>query len=162
MIIVSNSSPLISLSAIGLFDLLNPVFEKVIIPEEVYEEVVIRGQGLAGSQEVRAATWIIRRMIADKQEVARLMATTKLQRGESEAIILAVELQAAGILLDERVARRQAEARNLRVVGTLGILQLAKSQNLIASVRPHLDALKAAGIRISPAIYHEALRRAGE
>ena len=73
MIVVSNSSPLISLSAIGLFDLLNALYGTIHIPEAVYQEVVVTGAGRPGSEEVQAAPWIIRHEVKDFQAVARLV-----------------------------------------------------------------------------------------
>lgn len=162
MTTVSNSTPLISLAMVGLFDLLHALYGTITIPEKVYEEVVIQGQGRPGAIEVANALWIVRRAVAAPQSVAQLMATNRLQQGESEAIALALEMQATRILLDERAARRGAEAQQLSVIGTVGILLLAKSQSLIVAVKPPLDALKASGIRLGDVIYKVALRRAGE
>ena len=58
MIIVSNSSPLIFLSAAGFLDLLKEEFKEIIIPRGVYEEVVVKGKGKKGSDDIKNAEWI--------------------------------------------------------------------------------------------------------
>ena len=55
MIVVSNSTPLIALSKIDLFHLLKKYFGKIFIPNEVYSEVVIRGEKLFGAEKVKSA-----------------------------------------------------------------------------------------------------------
>jgi hypothetical protein len=59
MIVVCNSSPLIALSAIGLFDLLTTLYGTINIPQAVYEEVAVSGSGLVGSQELAGSQFVI-------------------------------------------------------------------------------------------------------
>ncbi|MCI0487831.1 MAG: DUF3368 domain-containing protein [Blastocatellia bacterium] len=125
-------------------------------------EVVITGHGRPGSQEVVGALWITIHNVADQQAVAQLMAATGLDRGESEAIILAIELRASLVILDDRTARHYCQTQNLPVIGTVGVLLLAKDNNLISAVKQPMDALIAYGIRISPALYQIVLNSAGE
>jgi len=56
---VANSSVLISLSAIQQFDLLYKRFPEVLIPQAVWQEVVVEGKGQPGAQEVQSSNWII-------------------------------------------------------------------------------------------------------
>lgn len=100
MIAVSNTFPLISFSSIDLFNLLHTLFETITIPEEVYQEIVVQGQGRPGANEVATASWIARRAIADYQAVRYLISSARLERGESEAIVLANELTADYLILD--------------------------------------------------------------
>jgi predicted nucleic acid-binding protein len=162
MIIVSNSSPLIGLASIDGLYLLESLYDTVHIPEAVYQEVVIDGAGRAGSKDIAAASWIQRHQVADKLAVSELTTKTKLKEGESEAIILALELKADFVLLDERPARRYATELGLQLVGVVGVLLLAKTQNLITEVKPLLDKLMAAGFRLHTATYKTALQAAGE
>ena len=162
MTTVSNSSPLIGLSAIGLLDLLPALYGTIHIPEAVYEEVVVKGKGRAGAKRIAKAPWITRHTIADQQAVMQFRNQTNLQQGESEAILLAARLNATTIILDDADARVVATAQGLSVIGTVGILLLAKQNKLIPAVKKPLDALVAYGIRISPALYHAALVKAGE
>jgi hypothetical protein len=53
MIVVCDSSPLISLAAIGQFSLLHRLYGTLVIPQAVYDEVVVRGAGAAGAEEMQ-------------------------------------------------------------------------------------------------------------
>lgn len=162
MIVVSNSTPLIALSAIGQFSLLQSLYSNMAIPEAVYDEVVIAGAGKSGSQEVANAVWISKHIVLNQQAVTDLLNQTKLQIGESEAIILAQELNADLLILDDNNARKEAKTRNVSVTGTVGILLLAKQQGLIAVVKSSLDALLQSGFRLSTTTYQATLKLAGE
>jgi predicted nucleic acid-binding protein len=86
-----------------------------------------------------------------------------LDRGEAEAIALAVELKAAALIIDERQGRNKAESVGLKIIGLLGILLEAKSKGLILSVRPLIDELvDKIGFRVHPALYQAILLKAGE
>lgn len=162
MIVVANSSPLISLSAIHSLHILHKLYGTIHIPEAVRQEVVIEGTGRTGAKQVAVARWISRHMVADASAVRKMMETAKLGIGESETIVLALELRATLVLLDERPARRAAQRRHLSVIGSLGALVQAKEQGLIRSVKNRMDALVASGPRIHPTIYQTILRIAGE
>jgi predicted nucleic acid-binding protein len=82
--------------------------------------------------------------------------------GESEAISLALEIGAQWVILDERPARRLAQALGLPVIGTLGVLLASKRRGLLPAVRPCVDALVNFGFHISPGLYDLVLADAGE
>ena len=87
----------------------------------------------------------------------------ELDDGEREAIALALETGEQRILLDEREARQIAQSLGLQVIGTLGILLLAKNQQIIPQVQPLLDAMiDTAQYWVSAALYQQVLRQAGE
>lgn len=159
-VIVSNSGPLINLARIGRFDLLQTLYTTLTIPPAVYHEVVVRGSGQPGSQEVAQAGWISTRSVTDTLAVAGLAAI--LDQGEAEAIVLAKELSAAELLIDERLGRRMAQTLGLMIKGTLGILVRAKHRGLIPNVRDELDNLIQHGMWISQRVYNTALQAAGE
>ena len=162
MIVVSDSTVLIGLGAIGGLDWLKQLYELVIVPTAVYEEVTVAGAGKPGAQAVAAATWIQLRAVNNQHAVAQLINLVGLDEGESEAIILAQEISADLLLLDEAKARRYARQQHLTITGTLGIVLAAKETGLIARVRPQLDALFAAGIFLDSALYQTACQMAGE
>jgi predicted nucleic acid-binding protein len=160
VIVVSDTTPLSELAKVGRMTLLRDIFGTIAIPQEVYQEVTT---GIHPAvNEVKTATWIEVHSVFNSQKVADLRAVTQLHLGECAAIILAEELNAAQILIDERAARQVAESRNLKVIGTIGILLLAKNRNLISNVKELLDALMTEGMRISPTIYRKALKMARE
>lgn len=161
MIVVSDTSPLVSLSAVGRLDLLRALFGRVLIPEAVYREIVEQGAGRPGASEVAVASWIERQTPTDAALASLLK--TELDEGEAEAITLALESAADVVLLDERRGRQRAEALGLRVTGVLGILVEAKRQGRLGEIRPALDALReTAGFWLSNHLYRRALEMAGE
>ena len=161
MIVVSNTSPLTNLAAIGQFDLLHQLYSDVHIAESVWEELNAGGQSWPGRDQVAAADWVRRRTVRDRALVTALQ--RDLDRGESESIALALELNANLILLDEREGRRAAQRQGLRVIGVLGVLLEAKTKGLLPKIRPHLDALRqTAGFYLSDTVYDHALNLAKE
>ena len=160
MIVVSNSGPLIHLSSIGQLNLLSDLWGRILVPAEVYREVVVAGEGLPGSREVAAAPWIDHAEISGPPSIVR--ALDGLGAGEAETIATAVDVGAGLILLDDRQARSVARRLGLTVRGTLGVLLLAKASRLIERVEPHLRALVANGIWLSSAMIDEVLASAGE
>jgi hypothetical protein len=87
---------------------------------------------------------------------------TELARGESEAIILAKELAADFVILDDARARQIAELQGLRVSGLLGLLVLAKERGLIEAVKPVLDEMVKAGFYAGEAVYRNVVEAACE
>ena len=75
---------------------------------------------------------------------------------------MALETKAKLVVLDERPARRLAQALHLPVIGTLGILLAAKRRQLLVSIGPSLDALLQHDFRIAPSLYENVLSAAGE
>lgn len=159
-IVVSNSSPLIHLSQIGRLYLLREFFESILIPPAVYREVVVEGRGRPGAEEVKNAGWIIVRGI--RGEHMKVILRRVLDEGEAEAIVLALEVNASLILLNDREARIQAKSLGLNVTGTLGILLRARRLGLIRNLRPEIEKLKKTGFRISQSLEEEILRLVGE
>ena len=149
--VVSNASPLIGLERIGQLSLLPQIFSSVVIPTAVADEVFATA---------RVPDWI--EVNALQQVISAQVLQYALGRGESEAISLAVEVGARLLIIDDRPARRLAQALHLPVIGTLRILLLAKSSGLVQVVRPSLDALVHHGFRISPGLYKQVLNDAGE
>jgi len=159
--IVANSSVLIALSSIGKLNLLRDKYKNIIIPKAVWSEVVETSWGEPGSDEVRKANWI--EVLEIKDNNLFMAINESLDYGEAEAIVLAIELKADMILLDEKDARIIADRFNIVPLGTIGILIWAKKANKIESLKKELDKLKNEGnFRISPKVYHRALKAVDE
>ena len=128
MKIVTNSTPLIELSKIKQLNLLREVYGAILIPDEVYIEVVVDGTGKPGAAEVKAAEWIHCQSVTGKDRVSTLQSQHSLHLGECATIVLAEEVKAEQVILDDNAARREAVARGLPVIGTVGVLLIAKTQ----------------------------------
>ena len=105
MIIVSNAGPLIALARISRLDLLQSLYNQLHIPPAVHEEIVELGHGRAGSVEVGSAEWIEVVNVSDQTAVNLLR--EQLDAGESQAIVLAIELHADLMLIDEALHRHK-------------------------------------------------------
>lgn len=132
MAVVSNSSPLIALEQIGQLELLRELYRAILIPEAVSNEI---------AESVAPRDWLQTRSVT--APVPLETQRSAIGPGEREAIGLALQVQAAAILLDDDPARRLAIQLGLPVIGTAGILLIAKERKLIPAVKPHLDALLA-------------------
>ncbi len=160
--VVSNTSPIINLAAIGELDLLRELYGTLTIPDAVYDEIVVRGRGQPGADEVQQFSWFVRQSVSNRALVVQLKGSG-LDVGEAEAIVMAVEANAPLLLMDEKLGRAAAMRVGIRVIGLLGVLIEAKSRGHIAAVRPLLDALRAGpGFYIAPALYSQVLQQAGE
>jgi len=158
--VVSNSGPLIALAEIGRFLLLKQLFGEISIPSAVYTEVVADGAGQPGAKETAEADWIKTVEVQDRLAVDLLR--DELGPGQSEAIVLATELSADYLLLDDLKARRKARHLGLQVSGTLGVILMAKEAGLVKEVKPLLNQLRKTDFRMSPEIYQDMLAKAGE
>ncbi|WNZ47500.1 DUF3368 domain-containing protein [Leptolyngbya boryana CZ1] len=160
MIIVSNTTPLSELAKIDRLDLLSSLFTKILIPPTVHAELTT-GNHLA-KLLIPNATWIEIRPLQQTERIEQLLKTPGLDRGECAAIALAEELQADRLLMDERAGRNLAQTLGLPIIGTIGILLLAREQRIISEVSPLLNGLIDQGTWISPAFYQQVLQMAGE
>ena len=162
--VMCNSSPIIGLSGIGRLDLLWIIFEEVLIPEAVYNEVgKSQRNKRVGTEELHDAIekgFIKIYHIKDELFVTRFMG--KLHRGELEVIAGAKELNLDYLLIDEKSARSLAEALMLEPTGLLGILKFAKLSGVIGALKPYLDGLIENNYRISKKLYNGILIDVGE
>jgi predicted nucleic acid-binding protein len=158
--VVSNAGPLIALASINKLELLRLLFGTIVIPGAVYREVVTMGEGRPGEAEVREADWIQKSKIRNRTMVKLLR--DRLDAGESETIVLATEVKADYVLLDERLARRKANLIGLTAIGSLGILLMAKKAGFIPKVSALLLELEQAAFRISADVRSEILQKAEE
>jgi len=163
VIVISDTSVITNLAAIGQLQLLSQLYNQVTIPEAVYRELADIDPPVPGSLEVQTAPWIEVRQVTNYKVVKYLMNEVWLDPGESEAIALALELNAELLLIDERRGRAEADRLGVRITGLLGILVEAKRKNLIVAVKPLLDALIATSeFRVSSALYKQILDVADE
>lgn len=164
MIIVSDTSPITNLAAIGQLDLLRQLYSRVIIPQAVYNEMVNVDKVVPGAVEVQQLSWIQTIAVVNSQQVTEIQEKQdNIDLGEAEAIILSKELKADLLLMDERRGRAVATSYGLNVTGLLGVLLQAKKQGLIPAIKPLIDQLIAtADFRVSQKLYAIVLQSADE
>lgn len=160
---VSNSGPLIWLSHVDRFGLLRDLFGAVAISPEVYAETVTRASGYPNAASVSAACeagWMVVVPPGDGDTVTAL--TGSLHLAEAETLVLARERNATAVLVDDLHARAFAKTMGLKVIGTAGILLLARQRGMAVDVRGLLDAMRTKGFRLGDDVYADVLRRAAE
>ncbi|OQY54224.1 MAG: DUF3368 domain-containing protein [Candidatus Parabeggiatoa sp. nov. 2] len=158
--VVSNASPLIHLAKIGQLELLHDLFGEIAIPRAVYEECLIEGEEREEIATIKNADWLHIYNVSDQNLVTVLQ--SGLDKGESEAIALALEKSVDLILLDDAEAREKARLYQLKITGTLGILLRAKKEDRLQSFTDTIEQLQATGFWIEAALKKRLLVEAGE
>lgn len=158
-VIVADSSPLIALAIIEQLELLRQLYQRVLLPPAVWDEVTVQGRGLPGAQAVSHLPWL--EIQAPDPRIVKSLSIL-VDRGEAEAIALAQGIQDSTVLLDDAQARRVAERFGIRRIGTLGILRRAKKAGLIDEVKAYIEQLHANGIYIRQSLIDAVLRDIGE
>jgi predicted nucleic acid-binding protein len=153
MIVVSDTTAISNLVQIGKLNLLQNLYGEVIIPESVYKELQILIDLNIVSKEDLRKNWIKSKQVKDNSEVSKLL--DRLDIGESQAIIMGIELSADYLLIDEKEGRLVALEKNINIIGTLGVLIEARSNNLITSVQEEMDKLRHIGFWISDNLYQK-------
>jgi uncharacterized protein len=163
-VVVSDTSVITNLANIRKLALLRILYGRIIVPPRVWREMRRFTPRNRGVLSIRFAWWIRSLPVKQEQRVVNLLAQEPgLDRGEAEAIILAGEVQARLLLIDEAKGRQVAQKRGLLLRGLLGVLIEAKNQGLISEVKPLIMTLrKKHGFRISDALYEKVLQQAGE
>ncbi|MBL7792671.1 MAG: DUF3368 domain-containing protein [Saprospiraceae bacterium] len=158
MIVVSDTSVITNLVQIDQLTLLKDLFGNIVIPQKVYDELTKVPKQI---ELIERLNWIEVKQISDSSHFDNLLKT--LDAGEAEAIVLAIELEADALLIDEKKGRKIAQEHGIIITGLLGILIIAKAENLISEVKPILDKLIfETGFRINPKLYQDILKKVDE
>jgi predicted nucleic acid-binding protein len=157
--VIVDTSPLQYLHQLGLLDLLPSFYGEVLVPEAVVREIAVgRSQGVF-LPEMESLPWIeIRKVVGQ----AVLPLVSDLGAGERAVLALALEAKQPLIVLDDRLARRQAQRFNLPMTGTLGLLIKGKRSGRIDQLAPLLDRLEGLNFRLDTATGVSVLELAGE
>lgn len=141
--VVSDSTTLIVLSKIGRFDLLCNIWERVFVPQEVWEEV--NAKPFVSHPVIE----IVEAPCDDTHQALSLI----LDAGESAAIALA-HREALMLIIDEKKGRKWAKNIGVRVIGLIGILLINLERSLItpAEVREIIGCCDGVGFRISTSV----------
>jgi predicted nucleic acid-binding protein len=158
MLIVCDSSPLIALAKCNVLHILDNLFDKVLVPEQVCHEFSVSGKPEAG----KIAAWAQGKVDTPGNTYLLRANELSLGPGETAAIALYWEKSADFLLIDERKGRKIAAQNGIKIIGIAGILIAAKNKGLIDSVKPFLDLLGASSYYISDSLYRIALQAAKE
>lgn len=156
--VVVNASPMIALLGIGQEGLLPMLFDEVLMPETVREEIEAGRAKDANADRIATLPWL---RTAPAVAIPESVQGWGLGRGESSVLAIAAEMGCRPIL-DDLAARRCARFLGLTVVGTGRLLVLAKQRGLIGSVREPLERLRAQGFRMSDRLIAKLLNASGE
>lgn len=161
MIVVSDTTAISCLLKTGNLPLLSYFSKTILLPSAVWielEHLETKGYDLG---ELRKADWIQVEKVFDSQLVAKL--ELELDKGESEAIVLALEKQADYLLIDEKDGRAKASELGIQTIGTIGVFIALKENKIIESVKPYLDSLRSeAGFFLSDKFYQFILAKIDE
>ena len=158
MIVVSDTTTITNLLKIKLLLLIKGLYGQILIPQAVYDELAVLSsqKRIIDSNDWMKVVQLKRFDLYDKlREI--------LDKGESEAIALAIELNSDFLIIDEAKGRKVAKSYGIKIIGLLGILILAKEEGLIPAVKPYLAELRhKIGFRVSEKLYETILKQAGE
>lgn len=145
--VVVNSTPLIALCKIDRIELLRELYGEITIPEAVFREVTAKND-VVKKKLLACGAWIHVQKISDVTD--KRMYRAKLHDGEVEVMILAQEIHADLVIIDDNAARKTAVYLGLPLTGTIGVLLRAKEKGLIPKVMPLVENLEQNGLYFGP------------
>ncbi len=159
MIVISDTTPLISFLKIKRLDLLKTLFEIVQIPKSVFAELTENIKYRDEAEIIKNSIFIHVIDDIDVNYVSLLRRSAGLDLGESEAIYLADNKKADLLLMDEARGREVAIRMGIKIMGTIGILGLAYESSLISKeeIKQAIDILRDSGRHISERLYEQLL-----
>ncbi|MEI6205241.1 MAG: DUF3368 domain-containing protein [Desulfuromonadales bacterium] len=157
MIVFSNTTPFIALSAIGRLDLMQSLFSSVYVVDDVVDEC--SHGGIIAVPDLKTLDWI---KVVPTYPAAMASILLELDRGERNTISTAIDMRADRIIIDEKIGRNIADYLGLQVTGTLGILLKAKTSGLIPSFSEAARLMVERGIHYNPKLVERLVRVAGE
>lgn len=158
MIIIADSSPLISLAIIDMLELLEYYFDEVYVPYAVYKEVSVYDKPF--SEKLKQ---YLKNKVSTVENINMVsVLNERIDLGEAEAITLAFEKKADFIILDDLKARKTAKRNGLNVIGTLGLLLEAKKEGKIKKLKECIQIFSDNDIRLSEKLIKDILIEAEE
>lgn len=148
-IIISDTSCFIILTNIGELHLLQKLYSKITTTIEIATEF---GEPLP--------EWV--EILSVKSKDTQRLLEMQIDKGESSAIALALEISDSLLILDDIKARKVATQLGLSITGTLGIIIKAKLEGIIPSVIPILNKIKQTDFRLSDEVELQVLKAAME
>lgn len=157
MILVADSSALIALSLCSALQFLDVLFGEVKVPPGVFDEIV---------KENKKESINLSKYLEDKIEPVNIedffVTDFSIVRGEFEAMALYKKLDADKLLVDDKRARKLAQLNGMNIIGSLGVLLIAKEKGLIEKIKPYVDIIRESDIYVKEELIDYALELAGE
>ncbi len=161
MIIVSDTSPVSNLILIERLDILQKLFSGIIVPPAVDAEIRALKQFGKDLSKYENAEWI--EIVFPRNQQKLQTFKNKLDEGEAQAIVVALETNCDLLLMDERIGTSVARQEGLMTIGLVGVLIKAKEEKTIERVGEVLSELKnQAGFWIGEKLERKILEEIGE
>jgi predicted nucleic acid-binding protein len=158
LILIADSSALISLAICDSLNLLELLFKEVKVPRAVYIEVSKKSKKEAD----KLSDYLINKIVDIVNNSDFIIKEGTIEVGELEAMILYKQLKANWLLVDDRRARKIAELNQINIIGSLGILLLSKKVGYIPNIKSRIDMLKNSDIFFSDELLQNTMALAGE
>jgi len=153
-VIIGDSSALVALSIMDKLDLLESIFGEIYVPQAVYDEVTISYK----PQSVKLKNFLANKIVNVEVTISQM----GLGDGELEAIALYKDRDAKFLLIDDRRAKSFAKLNDVNVIGSLGVMILAKELGKVETIREDLEKLLDSDIFISESLIERVLSSVGE
>lgn len=158
MSLVADSSALVAVATCGCLHLLEPLYGVVNTPQAVFDEVTISGKPHAETLR----QYLSGKVVAVDLTKWVIVTAGGLGRGELEAMALYKNLGADVLFVDDRRARKIAQANGIRVIGSVGVLLFAKEQGCLEAIKPLIEQLRASRLSLAEDLLAKALQMAQE
>lgn len=158
MILIADSSALISLSICDSLNLLDLLFKEVKVPRAVFNEVTKKSK----TEADKLTIYLANKIINITKDYDFIIKEGTIEIGELEAMTLYKQLKANWLLVDDRRARKIAELNQIKIIGSLGVLLLSKKEGHITSIKSRIEMIKNSDIFLSEELLQSTLRIAGE
>ena len=157
MLVIADTSPLVAIAACDGLSWLDALFAEVRVPPAVFQEATIHGKPQADK---------LRHYLQDKVLAIDLhdfvITTEGLGNGELQAMALYKKQHADRLLIDDLRARKAALRNDIHIIGSVGILLLAKENQLVSAIKPYLQIIQQTDAHLSTKLIDKALLIAGE
>jgi predicted nucleic acid-binding protein len=157
VILIADTSALIALSICDSLQLLDDIFTKVVVPEEVFIEAI-----KSNKPEAQLIKKYLQGKVVKVDMGDFIYLDGYVDAGETEAMKLYKTLSADKLLIDDKRGRKIAKLNNISIIGSLGILIHAKQLGLIREVKPRIDKITNSAIYLNASLIEHVLEISGE
>lgn len=156
---IVNASPLILLTKVGRIDLLNAEGVDVVVPMPVLQEVSSLDPSDPVVRAIHDAGWSVVMPLAP---VPASVSPWKLDSGEKSVLTVALQNPGCEVVIDDLAGRRCAVAHGIPLLGTVGVVILAKRIGKIVEARAVIEELRGVGLYVKDEVIAGALSQVGE